>query len=205
MLWREAVGTLSFDAGATAVGPDTWFDLASLTKPVATTTVVLTLLAAHRLALDDRVARHVPDWRGRDRDEVTILDLLEHASGLPARLLDSPPASRREFEHDIGHTPLEYQPRTQSVYSDLGFILLGFVAADLAQAPLDEAFRAIVDRLAARARDLGDLRFQPRHQTDLALIAPTEALADDLRKGRRLVGEVHDSYAASLGGVAGHA
>jgi CubicO group peptidase (beta-lactamase class C family) len=206
VLWREAMGTLSFEAGAAAVSLDTWFDLASLTKPVATTTVILALVATHRLALDDRVAGHVPDWRGRDREEVTIVDLLEHASGLPARLLDSPPASRREFEHDIGQTPLEYRPRTQSVYSDLGFILLGFIAADLAGVPLDEAFGGIVDAVSTRERDLDhNIRFQPRRQADGVLIAPTEALSDDHRKGRRLVGEVHDSYAACLGGVAGHA
>jgi len=205
MLWREALGTLSFDVGAAAVTPETWFDLASLTKPVATTTVILALLAEHRLALDDHVARYIPDWRGRDREDVTILDLLEHASGLPPRLLDSPPASRREFEHDISQTLLESPPRTSSVYSDLGFILLGFIAADLTAVHLDDAFGAITDVVGAREPDLGFMQFQPRHRLDGALVAPTEALADDHRKGRRLAGEVHDSYAACLGGVAGHA
>ena len=57
-------------------------------------------------------------------------DLLEHASGLPARLLDAPPQGRREFEHEICAMPLEYAPRTRSIYSDLGFILLGFLVAD---------------------------------------------------------------------------
>ena len=70
------------------------------------------------------------EWRGADRERVTVRDLLEHASGLAARLIDVPPESRREFEHDICRMPLEYAPRTQAIYSDLDFILLGFLAAD---------------------------------------------------------------------------
>ena len=72
----------------------------------------------------------------RDRDRTTVEDLLEHSSGLSARLIDSPPRGRREFEHDICTMPLEYDPRTQSIYSDLGFILLGFAAADRGGASL---------------------------------------------------------------------
>ena len=82
------------------------------------------------VALDERVAACFPEWTGDDRAAVTVADLLEHASGLAARLLDLPPDGRREFEHDICTMPLEYQPRTRSIYSDLGFILLGFLAAD---------------------------------------------------------------------------
>ena len=88
------------------------------------------LVRTGALRLDEPVSAFFEDWRGADRDGVTVRDLLEHASGLPARLVDLPPATRREFEHDISTITLEYPPRSASIYSDLGFILLGFLAAD---------------------------------------------------------------------------
>ena len=66
-----------------------------------------------------------------------------------------PPSGRREFEHEICAIPLEYAPRTQSIYSDLGFILLGFLASDLGGAPLDELFHRIAVRLKADTTDTG--------------------------------------------------
>ena len=104
------------------------FDLASLTKVIATTTVIMELVTTGVVRLGDRVAEFFPEWRGADRETVTVQDLLEHASGLPARLLDAPPPTRREFEHDICSMPLAYAPRSQSIYCDLGFILLGLLA-----------------------------------------------------------------------------
>jgi CubicO group peptidase (beta-lactamase class C family) len=159
------------------------------------------------VALDARACEFFAEWRGADRDHVTIRDLLEHASGLPARLLDVPPLGRREFEHEICATKLEYAPRSQSIYSDLGFILLGFLAADRGGASLDQLFELIMVRLQPnrdpeRARDL--LTFDlPADVRGLA--APTHPMQEDSRRGRVLIGEVHDNYAAALGGVAGHA
>lgn len=186
--WQDALG----------VPIDTLFDLASLTKPVATASVGMRLIGEGRLALDDRVADHFNEWSGDDRAPVTVRDLFEHASGLAARLLDAPPSGRREFEHEICSMPLEYAPRTRSVYSDLGFILLGFLLADRGGAPLDTQFAAIVDRITP------DLLFTPPHERR-ANIAPTMAMPNDVRRGETLRGVVHDNYAAALGGVAGHA
>jgi len=206
VLWREARGTLTFDRDAPDACAETIFDLASLTKPIATTTVVLDLIDRGLLALEDPVSSYFTEWIGRDRESVTIQDLLEHASGLPARLLDRPPEVAREFEHDICAMPLEYAPRTRSLYSDLDFILLGFLATARGQATLAAQFAGIVARLAS-AWPTGDppaLMFGvPAAQQ--TLVAPTLPLDDDLRRGRRLVGEVHDNYAAALGGIAGHA
>src|SRR5262249_4665992 len=99
--FSQVFGTLTFDADSNAASHAVAFDLASLTKPIATTSIVLQLVNEGRLRLDTRVADFFSEWRGRDREQVTVQDLLEHASGLPARLLDSAPATRREFEHDI--------------------------------------------------------------------------------------------------------
>lgn len=199
VLWREALGRTTFDDTAAPAALDTVFDLASLTKPVATTSVILTLVHRGTLDLREPVATFFEDWRGTDREAATAQDLLEHASGLPARLVDPPPASRREFEHDICALPLEYRVRERSIYSDLGLILIGFIAEDRGGRPLDALFEAILpdpegDVLAFDVAGLSRAR-----------IAPTIPLEDDARRGRRLVGEVHDNYAAALGGVAGHA
>src|SRR5262252_744797 len=133
-MWQDALG-ISFDS---------LFDLASLTKPIATGSIAMRLVGEGRMSLDDLLADHFIEWSGDDRAQVTVRDLLEHASGLSARLLDAPPSGRREFEHDICVMPLEYAPRSRSIYSDLGFILLGFLEADRGDAPLDAQFAAIV-------------------------------------------------------------
>jgi CubicO group peptidase (beta-lactamase class C family) len=206
VLWREAFGTLAFD-DATAATETTIFDLASLTKPVATTTVVMDLVAQGGVRLEEPLTRSFPEWLGADREPATVQDLLEHASGLAARLVDPPPASRREFEHDICTLRLEYVPRSRSIYSDLGFILLGFLAADRGGASLDALFEQVLRRVVGRnvsSSDATVLAFGVSAGTS-GRIAPTEPLAEDVRRGRRLVGEVHDNYAAALGGVAGHA
>ena len=147
-IWSDAFGT----------DLQTPFDLASLTKVITTTTVIMELVRDGALGLEELVSAFFGEWRGADRDAVTVRDLLEHASGLPARLLDAPPAGRREFEHDICAPPLEYAPRTQSIYSDLGFILLGFLAADRGGASLETQF----DRLMVRLKpDLRRMRVAP--------------------------------------------
>lgn len=177
--WRLDVGAAS----------DTLFDLASLTKVIATTTAVMAALRDGTLRLDQRVGELFAEWRGGMRDAVTVRDLLEHAAGLSARLVDRPPQGAREFEHEICAMPLEYDPRSKSIYSDLGFILLGF------------AVPALTGQTVTRQ---SDLLFSPppelRHRC-----APTWPMTDDARRGRLLVGEVHDDYAAALGGAAGHA
>jgi len=192
----NSAGPMWQDAIATPL--DTLFDLASLTKPIATGSVVMRLLGDTRIALDDRVGDSFREWLGADREHVTVRDLLEHSSGLAARLVEPPPSSRREFEYEICRMRLEYAPRTQSIYSDLGFILLGFLAADRGEAPLDEQFRSLIAPISPA------LVFAPPPEMRVHA-APTTALAEDLRRGQTLTGVVHDNYAAALGGVAGHA
>ena len=208
VLWREAFGTLTFDADAPPADAHTVFDLASLTKPIATASCAIELASAGQLALDARVAAAFHEWSGADREAVTVQDLLEHASGLAARLVDQPPESRLEFVHDICRMPLEYAPRSRSIYSDLGFILLGFMVEDgggEAAGTFSEQFSATWVALKPNTTlSEGDvLGFgvpaEMRKRT-----APTWPLDDDRRRGRLLVGEVHDSYAAALAGVAGH-
>jgi CubicO group peptidase (beta-lactamase class C family) len=215
VVWQDSLGTLTFDADAPPASLDTPFDLASLTKVIATTTVVMELVATGALRLDERVSVFFPEWRGADRDAVTVRDLLEHTSGLPARLVDPPPATRREFEHEISTIALEYGPRTGSIYSDLGFILLGFLASDRGGAPLATLSDRVLVRLPPSPLHGFGVTGKP-DTTDGTLTfaltpddrrraAPTVPMDDDVRRGRLLRGEVHDNYASALGGVAGHA
>jgi CubicO group peptidase (beta-lactamase class C family) len=195
--WQIAAGRLHTDPSAPTAALDTIFDLASLSKPVVTTTVAMRLVAAGRLDLEAPLGRLLPEWRGSDRDAVTVRDLLEHASGLTAHLpLYRDAVNRAEYEALICRLPLEYTPRSRSIYSDLGFILLGFIIQDVGGVALDVAFadvRAILDQ--------PELRFRPE-PVFRGRIAPT---GFDKWRGRVLVGEVHDRNAWALGGVAGHA
>lgn len=206
-LWHTAVGALTFDSDAPQARVDTVFDLASLTKPMATTTVVLDLISQGTLRLDDRITDLCPEWAGDDRRAVTIQDLLEHAGGLSARLLDPPPDHPRAFEHEICAMPLEYVPRTRSIYTDLGFILLGLACERRAHrafaAQVDSVLGACLDA-AANGADHTEL-FSRVPSSALERTAPTTPMAEDHRRGRRLRGDVHDNYAAALGGLAGHA
>ena len=179
---------------------------------------------AGRLSLDDRLADHLASWRGPDREMVTIADLLEHASGLTAYLpFFRDHEGRVEFERAITTLPLEYAPRTQSMYSDLGFMLLGFMLEDLNGAPLAQQFESMwslhlkveaTEKLEATQIDAAsqvERSFRPQAEVSLTFnpprawrerTAPTEL---DLWRGRLLQGEVHDENTWVLGGAAGHA
>jgi serine-type D-Ala-D-Ala carboxypeptidase len=196
-IWREAFGRFTYEPDAPATTQATIFDLASLTKVIATTTIAMRLIDAGVLTLDDPVGRWLADWRGKDRDHVTLRDLLAHCSGLPAHLrLFENNAGRLEFQRTICNLPLDFKPRTQSVYSDLGFMLLGFIVADAIGKPLAAQFEEIARHVAPEY-----IAFSPP-KTWRGHIAPTEIEA---WRGRLLVGEVHDANCWALGGAAGHA
>jgi CubicO group peptidase (beta-lactamase class C family) len=196
-VWTAAVGTLTYDSDSPAAAPATVFDLASLTKVVATTTLAIRAVDEGRLVLDARVADWLREWRGDDRDAVTIRDLLAHSSGLTAYLpFFRDHTGRQEFERAICTMPLEYAPRSQSLYSDLGFILLGFILEDAGGETLAAQFRQLAASFTS-----GPLTFTPP-RTWRPHTAPTEV---DGWRGRLLAGEVHDENAWALGGAAGHA
>lgn len=196
-IWRAAFGYAGAAEDAPPTSADTVFDLASLTKVISTTTLAMRAVDQGRLDLDAPLGGRLAYWRGEDRAIVTAADLLAHASGLTAHLpFYRDHRGREEFEPAITGLPLEYPPRTASIYSDLGFILLGFLLEDVFEAGLDAAFHAV-----AQQHEWGELGYRPPH-TWRDRTAPTEF---DPWRGRLLVGEVHDENAWALGGVAGHA
>ena len=194
-LWRESFGRLTYADDAPACVPETIFDLASLTKVIATTSIAMRLVADGWLSLDAPVTTYLPAFSGADRASITIRHLLTHASGLPAhaRLWESA-NGRDAYERAITELPLERAPGAESVYSDPGFLLLGFAIEALARAPLAAQFQPIAETLA-------DVMYLPPPEL-IDQIAPTEF---DPWRGRLLRGEVHDENAAALGGAAPHA
>ena len=208
--WTASAGAFTFDPYAPLATAETIFDLASLTKVIAATTLTMRAADAGRLTLDDPVAQWLPDWRGADREGVTVRQLLTHSSGLTGYLpFYRDCTGRFEFEKTICSLPLEYAPGTQSIYSDLGFMLLGFILEDAAQRARggsDGAFDPDA-ALAAQFSRLGSfltpepLTFNPPRAWR-PKCAPTEV---DTWRGRLLTGEVHDENCWALGGAAGHA
>ncbi|HEY9465771.1 MAG TPA: serine hydrolase domain-containing protein [Vicinamibacterales bacterium] len=195
-LWREAFGRLTFDPESSPTRNDTVFDLASLTKVLSTTTLVMRQVERGILSLDDPIVDHVAGWRDQGPIVVTIRDLLSHAAGLAAHVpyyLDHD--GRDAFETAIQRTPRAYEPRSKSVYSDLGFMLLGFILDRIA--PLATQF----DTLRVHMGNIQDLQFVPP-----AIWKPrTAPTRIDPWRERLLVGEVDDDNAWALGGIAGHA
>jgi CubicO group peptidase (beta-lactamase class C family) len=175
---------------------DTLFDLASLTKVVATTTVTLALVSRGELGLGDLVADYLSGFGSRRDDPVTIAHLLTHTSGLPgSRQFYRWCRSRGELLRDLYQIPLTAPPGSCVIYSDPGFILLGEVVAAVAGEPFDAAVR----RLVADPLGLISTGFRPNGPA--GRFAATECRAD----GSALTGTVHDENARLLDGVAGHA
>jgi CubicO group peptidase (beta-lactamase class C family) len=194
----QAFGRLSYGPEASEVRTDTLYDLASLTKVIATTTLAMILVDEGRLGLDARIGSFYPGFRGGAKDRVTVRQLLTHSGGLQWWApLYKELKGRPAFVDRITAMDLAYPPGTRSVYSDLGLILLGGILERLAGAPLDEvARRRIFEPLGMRdTQFLPPPALRPR-------IAPTE---HDPWRGRLLQGEVHDENAFALGGVAPHA
>ena len=191
-------GTLDYSPASAPVSPErTLYDLASLTKVVATTSAVMVLFDEHRIELDAPVARYLPAFAHGEKSRVTIRELLEHRSGLPAgrslsRFAHSPSEARRL----VLASALENAPGTVQQYSDVGMDVLGFVVEAIAREPLDRfVHRRIFAPLA-----MTSTMYLPSAALR-ARAAPTE-----MRNARGpLKGTVHDGDAYALGGVAGHA
>ena len=193
----HVVGYAQHDEQAVrAMTADTIFDLASLTKVLATLPSVLRLVAAGEVGLDDPVRRYLTRFAGPGKDEVTVRQLLTHTSGLPAHrpyyeLRPDPAAIRAAALAE----PLVTAPGAVCCYSDIGFIVLGELCAEAARCPLDELAQELVFRPLAMTST--GYRPPAERQSRIAATEPAGGVAKS--------GVVHDENAAALGGVAGHA
>lgn len=213
-IYERAWGNLTYVPWSPDVRTTTVFDLASLTKPLATALAVMALIAAGRLRIRDTVADFFPDCPA-DKRSISIEHLLSHTSGLPAHaalyreVVVLPSCGRnREMKRIILSMPLKSRCGRRTEYSDLGFILLGWIVETITGSPLDES----VYQLVFRPFGIHGLRFfrqsgeacrttAPSRTTDTA-IAPSEVCPF---RGRIVQGEVNDLNAWAAGGVAGHA
>ena len=214
-----AVGRHTYQADAAPVQVHTLYDLASVTKVVATTTLCMLFADEGRLDLAAPVQSYLPDFVGKNKDRVTVRHLLAHCSGLPAHVhlykgkrgevrgerqeekgeRSLWPARQREAMFDVAcRLPLVYEPGTGTAYSDMGFLVLGKVLETIGEGRLDViAKQRVFEPLAMR-----DTLYCPSPDL-LHRIPPTER-GTHLRDGL-VHGEVHDENAAAMGGIASHA
>ena len=197
ILYSRGYGHFTWDARSAVPDPSTTvWDLASLTKVVATTAAAALLVDQGRLALDQPVRHFLPRFSGGDKDRVTVRMLLDHTSGLPPWVDFARLTRDREGALDLLYrTPLARAPGTRAVYSDLNAILLGLVVAEVTGLSLD---RFTEDSIFAPL-GMGSTRFLPP-MSWRARIAPTGAW-----HGRPVAGEVNDQNSKRLDGVSGHA
>ncbi|MCC6243959.1 MAG: serine hydrolase, partial [Gemmatimonadaceae bacterium] len=191
-------GSLDWSGKTRVSVQESIYDLASLTKVVATTTALMVLYDQGRVSLDAPVSRYIPEFAGGLKDQVTVRHLLTHRGGLPAgralwRIAQSPAQARDA----VIATTIKCTPGACYEYSDLGADLLGFIAEAVSGQPLDR----FLEREVFSKLGMTDTRFR-LDASDAARSAPTEIAPP---RGYPLRGEVHDENAWALGGVAGHA
>ena len=194
---RNAFGSRSLEPVREPMTIDTIFDLASLTKCLATATAVMKLVEDGRVRLGDSVATYLPEFAENGKKDITIRDLMTHYSGLAPDLDLKSQWSGREAAYQMAmHERPINSPGSQFVYSDINFEILGFLVEKITGQPLNEYASAnIFVPLGMR-----NTRFLPPQEW-VPRIAPTQY--DE--QGRMLRGVVHDPTARRMGGVSGHA
>ncbi len=213
VVWRKSYGSRALEPAREPMTPDTIFDVASLTKVVATATSIMILVERGKLRLSDPVSLHIPELKGEGRERITIEQLLTHISGYaPDFDLRERWSGYDEAIKRLIKEPLRNPPGTRFTYSDIGFIALGEVVARVSQMPLDQF---------AQKNIFGPLRmsstgFRPNATLE-SRIAPTERRRGQLsylgdtavNAGAEgdvwLRGQVHDPTSYRMNGVAGHA
>jgi uncharacterized protein YbbC (DUF1343 family) len=197
IIYRKAFGSRALEPEREPMTVDTIFDLASLTKCIATTTSIMQLVEQGRVRLNDPVATYLPEFAQNGKQDITIRELLTHYSGLAPDLDLQTPWNGRDaaFAMAMAQSPAN-PPGSRFVYSDINFEALGFVVEKVSGEPLnDYANRHIFAPLGMK-----HTRFLPPDEW-LPRIAPTQY--DE--QGKMLRGVVHDPTARRMGGVAGHA
>ncbi len=196
VLFQKAYGMRQVDPDRRPMTVDTVFDLASLTKPIATATSIMVLVDRGRIGLDEPVLHFLPEFWMKEKRTITVRQLLTHVSGLPAETIyEDYKHGRTDVLRRLANTALITSPGTRFIYSDVGFLILEDVVAkvggkDIATFAAENVFRPL---------GMVDTGYLPG-PTLRDRIAPTE-----YRDGSLIAGDVHDPRAHFLGGVAGHA
>jgi uncharacterized protein YbbC (DUF1343 family)/CubicO group peptidase (beta-lactamase class C family) len=196
VVYRQAFGQRAIQPTPEPMTVDTVFDLASMTKPIATATSVMILVEQDKLDLKEKAATYWQAFGVQGKDRITIEQLLLHTSGLPA---DNPLAEYKDgpekaLERIAAGKPA-FPPDVRSIYSDVNYIVLGEIIRRVSGSPLDE----FAEKHIFKPLKMAETVFNPAEALR-ARCAPTQQ-----RDGRWMRGEVHDPRAFALGGVAGDA
>ncbi len=197
--YMKGYGTIDWNRpGSPAVDTNTLYDLASLTKVIATTTVAMILEEGGQLDLGRTVGSYLPEFNSTEKSQITVRQLLTHSSGLEAGAnIYRTARGREQYLQQISARPLEYTPGTNMIYSDWNMIVLQLVMERITGKTLD----VLATEKIFKPLGMTDTQFQPSISLR-SRIAPTQV--DDGRGGL-LWGTVHDENAWAIGGVAGHA
>ncbi len=184
--------------GSPKADTNTLYDLASLTKVIATTTLAMILEETGQLDISRTVVSYLPEFNSPEKAQITVKQILTHSGGLEAGAnIYATARGREQYLYQINARPLEYTPGSNMIYSDWDMILLQLVMERITGKTLD----VLANEKIFRPLGMIDTQFQP----PIALrprIAPTQV---DEARGGLLWGTVHDENAWAIGGVAGHA
>jgi uncharacterized protein YbbC (DUF1343 family) len=199
VIYRRAFGFRELKPKKLPMTTDTIFDIASLTKVIATSTAVMQLVEAGKLNLEDPVAKYWPEFKANGKEQITVCNLLTHYSGLRPALDSKPKWSGCEMAlRMIEEEKPVFPPGTNFIYSDINFIILGELVLRISGEPLDVYCAEHI----FKPLGMKDTGFNPSPALR-PRIAPTEY--QNGATGKMLCGEVHDPTAYNMGGVAGHA
>jgi uncharacterized protein YbbC (DUF1343 family)/CubicO group peptidase (beta-lactamase class C family) len=197
VVYRKAYGFRSLEPKRVPMTLDTIFDLASLTKVVATTTAVMQLVELGKVRLNDPLAKYLPEFAQNGKDDITIRQLLTHYSGLAPDLDLSTPWEGKNTAYQLAFVePPETPPGSGFVYSDINYIMLGALVEKVSGETLD----AYTQKHIFQPLKMLHTRFNPPASWR-AKVAPTQYDENN----HMLWGVVHDPTARRMGGVAGHA
>lgn len=192
-----ACGHTTYEENAPPMEATFVFDVASVTKAIATTTAVLQLASSRELALDEYAYRYVPELRSGRKSLTTIRQLLSHTAGYPVVELHTRCRTRSDLLSAILQVDPTYNPGTGRIYDDIGFIILGLIVERVSGKRLD----AYCDERIFRPLGMADTSFCPPSEL-LPRVVPTEVRPQE---SEPVHGVVHDEQAYLLSGVAGHA
>lgn len=199
ILLNKGYGNYTYDSNSPSMSTETLFDLASVSKVIATTTAAMLCYDRNLFSLDDKVSKYIPAFGQNGKQDITIKNLLLHESGLPAfKNYYKPKLNSEEIISNICESKLKFAPGTNTLYSDLGMIMVGKIIEKVTKKTLDVFCREEIFLPLGMNNSMYN---PPSYLKENC--APTEF--DNYWRHRQLQGEVHDETASLLNGVAGHA
>ena len=206
VVYNKSFGSPEYSSGSPKVNGSTMYDLASVTKVIATTTTIMKLFDESKIQLDDPVIKFIPEFGNHGKEKILVRNLLLHNGGLPAfKRLFLTCNSPQEVLDSVYQTEMIYSTGDSTVYSDFDFILLGKIIEKVSGVSLDK----FIDSVFFKPLDMTSTIYNPLDEPSLRQssiwkkIAPTEY--DSVYRKRLVQGVVHDENAFALGGVSGHA